>query len=126
MMEFTLARVSACMCGAMLILILFNPVTDSYEDRAETGFGDNCEALGDMFDSFMASQTDESTVALNIMLPEGGSSLTFDGRMMKVYGERGEWDYVLRNETDADKEVYTGNDLIQLTKSGDVLIIRTL
>ena len=38
MMEFTLARVSACVCGAMLILILFNPVTDSYEDRAETGF----------------------------------------------------------------------------------------
>ncbi len=126
MMEFTLARVSACVCGAMLILILFNPVTDSYEDRAETGCGDNCEALGDMFDSFMASQTDESTVALNIMLPEGGSSLTFDGRMMKVYGERGEWDYVLRNETDADKDSYSGNDLIQLTKSGDVLIIRTL
>ncbi len=126
MMDVTLARVSACVCGAMLILILFNPVTDSYEDRAETGCGDNCEALGDMFDSFMASQTDESTVALNIMLPEGGSSLTFDGRMMKVYGERGEWDYVLRNETDTDKEVYTGNDLLQLTKSGDVLIIRTL
>ena len=126
MMEFTLARVSACVCGAMLILILFNPVTDSYEDRAETGCRDNCEALGGMFDSFMASQTDESTVALNIMLPEGGSSLTFDGRMMKVYGERGEWDYVLRCETDTDKESYSGNDLIQLTKSGDVLIIRTL
>ena len=126
MMEFTLARVSACVCGAMLILILFNPVTDSYEDRAETEYGDNCEALGDMFDSFMASQTDESMVALNIMLPDSGSSLTFDGRMMKVYGESGAWDYVLRCETDADKESYSGNDLIQLTKSGDVLIIRTL
>ena len=126
MMEFTLARVSACVCGAMLILILFNPVTDSYEDRAETRCVDNCEALGGMFDSFMASQTDESTVALNILLPDGGSSLTFDGRMMKVYGERGEWDYVLRNETDADKDSYSGNDLIQLTKSGDVLVIRTL
>lgn len=126
MMEFTLARVSACVCGAMLILILFNPVTDSYEDKTETGCADNCEALGDMFDSFMASQTDESTVALNIMLPDGESSLTFDGRMMKVYGERGEWDYVLRNETDADKDSYSGNDLIQLTKSGDVLVIKTL
>ncbi|MBP5395022.1 MAG: hypothetical protein J6Y18_03845 [Candidatus Methanomethylophilaceae archaeon] len=126
MMEFTLARVSACVCGAMLILILFNPVTDSYEDRAETGCSDNCTALGDMFDSFMASQTDESTVALNIMLPDSGSSLTFNGKIMKISGERGEWDYVLRNETDTDKDSYSGNDLIQLTKSGDVLVIRAL
>ena len=126
MMEFTLARVSACVCGAMLILILFNPVTDSYEDRAETGCVDNCTALGDMFDSFMASQTDESVVALNIMLPDGGSSLTFDGSVMRISGESGEWDYVLRNGTDPDKESYTGNDLLQLTKSGDLLVIRTI
>ena len=126
MMEFTLARVSACICGAILILILFNPVTDSYEDRAQDGRGDNCEALGDMFDSFMSSQTDESTVALNIMLPDNESCLTFEDTIMRVTSENGEWDYVLRNRTDTDKDVYTGNDLLQLTKSADVLIIRAL
>ena len=126
MMEFTLARVAACICGAMLILILFNPVTDSYEDRAEDGRGDNCEALGDMFDSFMSSQTDESTVALNIMLPDNGSHLTFDGNIMKITNENGEWDYVLRNQTDTDRDCYTGNDLLQLTKSGDVLVIKSI
>ena len=126
MMEFTLARVAACICGAMLILILFNPITDSYEDRAEDGRGDNCEALGDMFDSFMSSQTDESTVALNIMLPDNGSHLTFDGNIMKITNENGEWDYVLRNQTDTDRDYYTGNDLLQLTKSGDVLVIKSI
>ena len=126
MMEFTLARVSACVCGAMLILILFNPVTDSYEDRAEDGRGDNCEALGYMFDSFMSSQTDESTVALNIMLPDNESHLMFDGDIMKVTSKNGEWDYVLRTQTDTDKEIYTGNDLLQLTKSGDVLVIKSI
>ena len=33
-MEFTLARVSACLCGIMVIAILFNPVVSSYDDGA--------------------------------------------------------------------------------------------
>ena len=126
MMEFTLARVSACICGAILVLVLFNPVTDSYEDRAQDERSDNCEALGDMFDSFMSSQTDESTVALNIMLPDDESHLTFEGNLMRVTSEKGEWDYVLRNQTDADRDCYTGNDLLQLTKSGDILVIKSI
>jgi hypothetical protein len=35
MMEFTLARVSACLCGILVIAVLFNPVVDSYDGRAE-------------------------------------------------------------------------------------------
>ena len=126
MMEFTLARVSACICGAMVILILFNPVVDSFEDRAEDGCGENCEALGYMLDAFMASEADESTVALNIMLPDNGSRVSFDGTVMKITGERGEWDYVLRNGTESDSESYGTNDLLQLKKSDGVLVIRTL
>ena len=125
-MEFTLARVSACICGAILVLVLFNPITDSYEDRAQDERSDNCEALGDMFDSFMSSQTDESTVALNIMLPDNGSYLAFEGNIMRVTSENGEWDYVLRNQTNTDRGCYTGNDLLQLTKLDGILVIRAL
>lgn len=126
MMEFTIARISACICGAMIVLILFNPVVDSFEDRAEDGCGENCEALGYMLDAFMSSETDESTVALNIMLPDNETRVSFDGCLMKVYGERGEWDYVLRNTTEADNGSYGSNDLLQLTKQDNVLVIRSL
>lgn len=126
MMEFTLARVSACICGAMIVLILFNPVVDSFEDRADDGYGENCEALGYMLDAFMSSETDESTVALNIMLPDSESRVSFDGALMTVTGESGEWEYVLRNGTESDNASYGANDLLQLTKSDGVLVIRAL
>ena len=49
MMEFTLARVSACICGVMVIAILFNPVVSSYDDGASDLNGENCEALDRFF-----------------------------------------------------------------------------
>ncbi len=47
--------------GVIVIAVLFNPVVSSYGDGASDMSSDNCQALGEMFDSFMMSQTDETT-----------------------------------------------------------------
>ncbi len=126
MMEFTLARVSACICGVMVIAILFNPVVSSYDDNASDMSSDNCEALGEMFDSFMHSETDETTVALGIMLPDTDSVLRFDGHRMTVCNSRGVWVYELRNPVEADSDVYGPNDYLLVTKNGDTMKVVSL
>ena len=126
MMEFTLARVSACLCGIMVIAILFNPVVSSYDDGAADLSGENCEALGEMFDSFMDSQTDESTLALGIMLPDTDSRISFDGSTMRMENARGIWTYELRNPVNADSDVYGSNDYLLLTKDGGVMNVVSL
>jgi len=125
-MEFTLARVSACICGVMVIAVLFNPVVSSYDDGASDMSADNCEALGEMFDSFMMSQTDESTVALGIMLPDTDSVLSFDGHTMTVGNLRGSWTYELRNPVECDCDTYGPNDYLLLTKNGDSMNVVSL
>ena len=126
MMEFTFSRVSACICGALLILVLFNPVMSSYEQRAETENGECCESIGRMFDSFMNSDTDESSVALNILLPDSGTYVSFDGCLMKMENSRGTWEYVLRHPVESPNESYGWEDYLLLTKNGGVMVVGTV
>ena len=126
MMEFTLARVSACLCGIMVIAILFNPVVSSYDDGAADLSGENCEALGEMFDSFMESETDESTLALGIMLPDNDTWISFDGSTMRMENARGIWTYELRYQVSADSDIYDSNDYLLLTKDDGVMNVVSL
>ncbi len=126
MMEFTLARVSACICGVMVIAILFNPVVSSYDDGASDLNGENCEALGEMFDSFMESQTDESAVALGIMLPDNETRVSFEGHTMTMSNPRGTWTYELRNPVIADADSYGSNDLLLLTKYDGCMAVESV
>ncbi|MBR5998850.1 MAG: hypothetical protein IK043_00180 [Candidatus Methanomethylophilaceae archaeon] len=126
MMEFTLARVSACLCGVMVIAILFNPVVSSYDDGAADLSGENCEALGEMFDSFMESETDESTLALGIMLPDNDTRISFEGHTMTMGNARGEWRYELRHGVIADSDAYGSNDLLLITKTEGIMNVISL
>ena len=126
MMEFTLARVSACICGIAVIAILFNPVVASYDDRAEDGMGDSCQALGEMFDSFMDSGTDEATMSLSIMLPDSDSQLSFEGHTMTMENQRGRWTYELRCLVEPDAGTYDVNDFLILSKDGGTMVVRSV
>ena len=123
MMEFTLARVSACLCGILVIAVLFNPVVDSYDDRAEDLTEENCVSLGEMLDSFMGSQTDECVLSLNILLPDPGTRISFSGCTMTMENERGSWNYELRNPVEADSDRYGYDSYIVLKKESGTLII---
>ena len=126
MIEFTMARFSACLCGVLLIAILFNPVVDSYDSRTEDGLEENCMSIGRMFDSFMESGTDECTLALGILLPDSESYLSFDGSTMTLRSPQGTWTYELRNAVVADSEDYGTNDLLLLTKEEGMMHILRL
>lgn len=126
MMEFTLARVSACLCGILVIAVLFNPVVSSYDDHAGDLAEENCFSLGEMFDSFMDSQTDECVISMNIMLPDSETRISFNDDKMIMEGPRGAWDYSLRYPVEADSEVYGFDDYILLKKESGTLLVTTL
>jgi hypothetical protein len=123
MMEFTLARVSACLCGILVIAVLFNPVVDSYDGRAEDLTEENCVSLGEMLDSFMCSQTDECVLSLNILLPDPDTRISFSGCTMTMENGRGSWDYELRNPVEADSDRYGYDSYIVLKKESGTLIV---
>ena len=114
MMEFTLARISAVICGAMILLILFNPTVDI------------CDEIKTMFDSFASSDTDELILHLNILLPGTGSTITFDDNTVMMTVDDGTYTRLIKNGISADKVTYTQNDTLMVLKGEGGLIISSI
>lgn len=126
MMEFILSRASACICGAMIIALLFAPMVSHYEDMAADDNSENCETIGRMMDSFMDSVADESMVDLGILLPDSQTVISFSDRTITMENEYGIWHYNMRHDVEADSESYGHGDFILLTKNGDALRVTYL
>ena len=74
----------------------------------------------------MESETDESTLALGIMLPDNETTISFDGHTMTMGNARGEWRYELRHEVITDSDAYGANDLLLITKSDEMMNVVSL
>ena len=46
MMEFILSRTSACICAAVILVLLSAPVMDHFDDQTDMGKERNCDAIG--------------------------------------------------------------------------------
>lgn len=123
MMEFMMARVSTCICAALIIGLLFTPVTDTLMDETEDSAGNNCDTLGEALDRFMTSETDVGVLFLDQYLPDNDSSISFRGYVLALVHSDTIHMYTLRNYTDPDMESYDCDDVIKLSKKvkdGDV------
>lgn len=126
MMEFTLARISAVICGAMILLILFNPTVDIFEENNESAIESACDEIKTMFDSFASSDTDELILHLNILLPGTGSTITFDDNTVMMTVDDGTYTRLIKNCISADKVTYTQNDTLMVLKGESGLIISSI
>lgn len=126
MMEFMLARVSACICAAIIIGLLFNPVTDTLMDNAEDEANDNCDALGASMDRFMSSDAQEMTLFLNVFLPDSESRIKFVGQAMMMDYSDTTRAYLLRWDVESDSESYGYADAIRLTKDDGAMVVETI
>ena len=123
MMEFMMARVSTCICAALIIGLLFTPVTDTLMDETEDSAGNNCDTLGEALDRFMTSETDVGVLFLDQYLPDNDSSISFRGYVLALVHSDTIHMYTLRNYTDPDMESYGCDNVIKLSKKvkdGDV------
>jgi len=126
MMEFTLARISAVICGAMILLILFNPTVDIFEENNESAIESACDEIKTMFDSFASSDTDELILHLNILLPGTGSTITFEDNTVMMTVDDGTYTRLIKNCISADKVTYTQNDTLMVLKGEGGLIISSI
>ena len=78
MMEFILSRTSACICAAVILVLLSAPVMDHFDDQTDMGKERNCDAIGKALDRFMSGSADESVLSLNTYLP-GSAARIFCG-----------------------------------------------
>lgn len=116
MMEFIIARVSACVCAAIIIGIMFIPVTDCLMKDADEETQINCDTIGKALDKFMSGDADEAILFLGTYLPGSDSTISFEGRVMTMVSSDEPYHYVLRNDTMSDSNLYHYTDAVKLTK----------
>lgn len=120
MMEFILSRTSACICAAVILVLLSAPVMDHFDDQTDMGKERNCDAIGKALDRFMSGSADESVLSLNTYLPGSDARMSFEGRILKMECSDGSYTYILRNDVICDT-MLNPNDVIILSKNGDHL-----
>lgn len=125
MMEYTLARMAMVMCGVIILAAVVPPVTSVFDEGESAEMQNQSETLCRMLDSFYASETDEMTVCLQTVLPQN-SSVMMDGYFITMIEGDSQYRYDTEYTMESDKNVYTGNDYIRLTKNGDSLIVESL
>ena len=110
----------------MILLILFNPTVDIFEENNESAIESACDEIKTMFDSFASSDTDELILHLNILLPGTGSTITFDDNTVMMTVDDGTYTRLIKNGISADKVTYTQNDTLMVLKGEGGLIISSI
>ena len=65
------------------------------------------------------------TICLNTVLPQN-SSVTLNGYFVTVIDGDNQYRYDTEYTLQSDKEMFTSNDYIKITKNGDSLIVNVL
>ena len=126
MMEFVMARVTVCICAALIIGMMFVPVTDFLMDDAEDETQTNCDTIGAMLDRFAYGSSGEAILFLNTYLPGEEYSLSFKGKVLELVHSDVKHMYTLRTEVIPDSEEYHFSDMVRLTKENGALKVELL
>ena len=125
MMEYTLARVVMVACGIILLATVIPPVTSVYDNGESTSMQEQSETLCRMLDSFHESEADEMMICLSTVLPQN-SSIKIDRYFVTIIIGEDQYRYNTEYTLASEKESYTGNDYIRITKNDDSLIVEPL
>ena len=125
MMEYTLARMVTVVCGVMLLAAVIPPVTSVFDDGQSDGMQQQSETLCRMLDSFHESEAEEMTICLNTILPQN-SSVMKDGYFVTIVSDENQYRYNTEYTLESEREVYTSNDYLRITKNSDSLIVNVL
>ena len=125
MMEYTMARMVTVACGVLLLAAIVPPVTSIFDEGQSEGMQQQSETLCRMLESFHESEAEEMTICLNTILPQN-SSVMMDSYFVTIINDDNQYRYNTEYTLESDREVYTNNDYIRMTKNGDSLIVSIL
>ena len=125
MMEYTLARMVTVTCGVLLLAAVLPPVTSIFDEGQSEGMQQQSETLCRMLDSFRESEAEEMTICLNTVLPQN-SSVMMDGYFVTIICDESEYRYNTEYTMESDRDHYTSNDYIRITKNTDSIVVEIL
>ena len=125
MMEFTLTRVAMVICGAVILAAVLPPITSAFDNEQSTELQEQTELICSMLDTFYASEADEMVICLNTILPLN-SSISMDGHLVTIMNDGEKFLGGTEVVMVSDKEYYSGNDYVRMTKGDSTIIIESL
>ena len=120
-----MARMVTVACGVLLLASIVPPVTSIFDEGQSEGMQQQSETLCRMLDSFHESEAEEMTICLNTILPQN-SSVMMDSYFVTIISDDNQYRYNTEYTLESDREVYTNNEYIRMTKNGDSLIVSIL
>lgn len=115
MMEFTLSRVTAVVCGAMILAAALVPFTGIMDEKENETYQSHCDSIADMIDTFDSSRTEELILSMDTLLPSAECILSFDGHHVSLIVGEQEYKSILKSEISADRE-YGKSDVVRFQK----------
>ena len=125
MIEYTMARIVLITCGVLMLSALVPPVTALFEDGESAEMQDQSESLCRMLDSFIGSDASEMTFFLRTVLPQN-SSVSMDGYFITIIDGEKTYTYNTDCIIESDKDIYTSNDYVRLTKDNGTITVTML
>lgn len=116
MIEFFMARVTVVVSAALIIGLVFAPVTDTLMDETDDMASDNCKAIGEAVDRFFSSEANEAILDIRTYIPNDDYMLSFKGRLLTLSDSDTLHCYDMRTFVSSDYEFYGTTDVIILTK----------
>ena len=125
MMEYTMARVALAICGVVMLAAVVPPVTSLFDSEESADMQYQTENICRMLDTFHDSAADDMMLSMNTILPQS-SSLKIEDRTITMIDEDNEYRSYTEYPVIADKNIYTKNDCVSITKCDDSIVITTL
>lgn len=85
MMEFTLSRVTLCVCGAVLLGAVCVPISGIYSANEDVRMTENADSIADMIDSFWYSSADIMTLRGWDILPSPDCHIEVKGNLIFLH-----------------------------------------
>lgn len=82
MIEFTLSRVTLCVCGAILLGAVCLPISEIYSAEEDVLMIENADSIADMVDSFWYSGADVMVLKGWDILPSPDCHIEAEGNMI--------------------------------------------
>ncbi len=121
MLEFTLSRVIAIVCGVILLAAVIVPVADMFDERTDINIVESTDEISNMIDSFWNSKADIMVLRGWDILPSSDCSLELNGHKLTLNCGNKEYTSLIAHPSNTFTISY--NEIVKIERNGDTLAI---
>ncbi len=123
MLEFTMSRVTLCICGAIVLGAIAVPLTGIYSEREDSAMEEGTDSVAGLLDTFFFSEADTLTLRGWEILPGSDYALKADGHVVTISNGSREYRSLTECECDGITLKYREAVKIIRTESGTLAVL---